>query len=169
MRYRNAPHARSRITASMQRLFARVHAYLWMQLWARLPARFRAPLCAGILLAIASAPVPAATTDIAQAPIASSGAKPNLMFMLDDSGSMQWSYLGDSVKTNGYVNAVGYRSALCNRLYYDPKISYTPPIAADGTAFPAASFTAAYYDGYDRKAWEAVDLSTGFMAWRSAK
>ncbi|MBK4734815.1 pilus assembly protein [Noviherbaspirillum pedocola] len=133
-----------------------------------MPARLRAPLCAGMLLAIATAPVPAATTDIAQAPIASSGAKPNLMFMLDDSGSMQWSYLGDSVKTNGYVNAVGYRSALCNRLYYDPKISYTPPIAADGTAFPAAPFTAAYYDGYDRKASEAVDLSTSFMAWRSA-
>jgi type IV pilus assembly protein PilY1 len=130
-------------------------------------ARVAASLFAGIVLACCAAAAAAAQADIAQAPLASAGAKPNLMVVLDDSGSMQWSFLGDSVKTNGYVNAAGYRSALCNRLYYDPQLRYPPPARADGSAFPASPFNAAFYDGYDPKASETVDLSTAFMAWRS--
>jgi len=90
------------------------------------------------------------------------------MLVLDDSGSMQWSYLGDSVKPNGYVNAVGYRSALCNKLYYNPSNTYLPPVAADGAPVAAASFGAAWLDGYRRADSDArVDLGTQFRAWRS--
>jgi type IV pilus assembly protein PilY1 len=43
--------------------------------------------------------------DIASSPInylISAQVKPNIFFILDDSGSMQWSYLGDEVVINGY-------------------------------------------------------------------
>ena len=110
----------------------------------------------------------AAPTDIASAPLRSAGAKPNIMLVLDDSGSMQWSYLGDSVKPNGYVNAVGYRSALCNKLYYNPSNTYLPPVAVDGAPVAAASFGAAWLDGYRRADGDArVDLGSQFRAWRS--
>jgi type IV pilus assembly protein PilY1 len=110
-----------------------------------------------------------ATTDIANAPMASASStvvKPNIMFILDDSGSMSWSYLGDNVHANGYVNKIGYRNHLCNKAYYNRATTYTLPVNADGTSFPAPSFTAAYYDGFKANS-TTVDLSTGFMAWRS--
>jgi type IV pilus assembly protein PilY1 len=109
-----------------------------------------------------------ALTDIASAPLKSAGAKPNIMLVLDDSGSMQWSYLGDSVKPNGYASTVGYRSAQCNKLYYNPSSHYLPPVGEDGAPLAAASFGAAWLDGYLRGASDArVDLGSQFKAWRS--
>nr|WP_314629199.1 PilC/PilY family type IV pilus protein [uncultured Noviherbaspirillum sp.] len=110
----------------------------------------------------------AALTDLANAPLASAGAKPNIMLVLDDSGSMQWSYLGDSVKTNGYANTVGYRNALCNTIYYNPVNTYLPPVGTDGLPVAPAAFDAAWLDGYRRTVNDArVDLGTEFRAWRS--
>lgn len=112
----------------------------------------------------------AAPTDIAIAPLGyllSAQVKPNLMFILDDSGSMQWSYLGDEVVKHGYENAVGYRSSLCNKIYYDPQVDYALPVRADGTLFPAQEWTGARYDGF-RADSPVIDLSSGFMAWRSS-
>ncbi|WP_194711570.1 pilus assembly protein [Noviherbaspirillum soli] len=118
---------------------------------------------------LASAVAQAALTDIANAPLKTAGAKPNVMLILDDSGSMQWSFLDDRVKTKGYQNTVGYRSALCNRLYYNPDTVYAPPAGADGAALPDAPFDAAWLDGYQRDATSLkVDLGTSFRAWRSS-
>lgn len=119
-------------------------------------------------LCFASGAASAALTDIASAPLRSAGAKPNIMLVLDDSGSMQWSYLGDSVKPNGYPNTVGYRNASCNKLYYNPSNTYLPPVGVDGAPVAAASFDAAWLDGYLRADSDArVDLGTQFRAWRS--
>lgn len=110
-----------------------------------------------------------ALTDLAQAPInflLASPVKPNILFVLDDSGSMQWSYLGDEVVDNNYQNAVGYRSSLCNKIYYNPQVSYPVPVDADGKEYRQQSFNAASYDGF-RSGAITVDLSTSFMAWRS--
>ena len=111
-----------------------------------------------------------ALTDLAQAPInflLASPVKPNIYFILDDSGSMQWSFLGDEVIDHGYQNAVGYRSSLCNKIYYNPQVSYPVPVAPDGSPYPQQNFRAASYDGF-RSGAVTVDLSTSFMAWRSA-
>ena len=125
----------------------------------------RAAAC--LLLAAAGA-VGAVPTDIASAPLKTAGAKPNIMLILDDSGSMQWSYLGDSVKPNGYPNTVGYRNSLCNKLYYDPASVYPPPVGADGVAVASPPFSAAWLDGYRRADNDIkVDLGTRFKAWRS--
>lgn len=119
-------------------------------------------LCAGSAFAL---------TDLAQAPIQfllAAPVKPNLMFILDDSGSMQWSYLGDEVFTNQYSNTVGYRSSLCNKSYYNPQVRYEPPLYADGSLYPQQPFSAAKYNGF-RADSVTVDLSTAFMAWRSVE
>jgi type IV pilus assembly protein PilY1 len=70
----------------------------------------------------------------------------NLMFIMDDSGSMDWDYMPDgSVPRAGYC--YGYHPI--NRLAYNPAITYKPPVQADGTPYPNASFTAAWIDGFN--------------------
>ena len=120
-----------------------------------------------LLLSISSA---YSATDIAPSPInylISAQVKPNIFFILDDSGSMQWSYLGDEVVINGYEKTVGYRNSLCNKIYYNPSIIYEPPERADGTAYSAQNFNSALYDGF-KPGSIAVDLSMSFTAWRTA-
>ncbi|RBA24857.1 type IV pilus assembly protein PilY1 [Herminiimonas fonticola] len=91
----------------------------------------------------------AAETDIANAPLASSSVdvvKPNVMFILDDSGSMAWDYSPDAAG-NFDDDEYGSRSNHCNGMYYNPAVTYTPPVNADGTSFADASFTAALPNG----------------------
>ena len=110
-----------------------------------------------------------AVTDLAQAPInflLATPVKPNIYFILDDSGSMQWSFLGDEVTSRQYQNTVGYRTSACNKIYYNPLITYPVPVAADGSEYPQQIFFSASYDGFQTGAI-AVDLSTAFMPWRS--
>ncbi|MGH8235172.1 MAG: PilC/PilY family type IV pilus protein, partial [Rhodanobacteraceae bacterium] len=70
---------------------------------------------------------------------------PNIMLMLDDSGSMQWNFMPDicyldGVTCNGSGNVTAKNNdalidASNNGLYYDPTVTYTPPPQADGTAY----------------------------------
>lgn len=93
----------------------------------------------------------AGITDIANTPMASassSAVKPNLMFILDDSGSMAWDYVPDAAG-NFDSNEYGSRSKHCNGLAYDPGTTYTPPVDATGASFPDATFTAAWENGFD--------------------
>lgn len=111
----------------------------------------RITLCTVVLPLLGLAALPAAAqTDIANVPLANTGtavlAKPNLMFILDDSGSMDWEYMPDDI---GNTGTYGYRSAQCNGVAYDPSYTYNPPVRADGTSYPDASFTAAWPDGYN--------------------
>ena len=111
-----------------------------------------------------------AATDLARAPVnflLSAQVKPNIYFILDDSGSMVWSYVGDEVVGRGYEKAIGYRSALCNKIYYNPAVKYPVPVRADGSAYPQQNFTAAKYDGFSADS-VTVDLSSRFMAWRNS-
>ncbi|MBI3481066.1 MAG: hypothetical protein HY016_12045 [Nitrosomonadales bacterium] len=94
----------------------------------------------------------AAITDIAQAPLVTSSAstqlvKPNVFLMMDDSGSMGWDYMPDD--TNNFSGNYGFVSSQCNGVYYDPAITHTPPVKADGTSYPNSTFTSAWTDGYN--------------------
>jgi len=78
---------------------------------------------------------------------------PNLVLMLDDSGSMawdfmpDWSYLGDTSND-------GVRDSSVNGTYYDPTVLYTPPPTADGGSYPNSGTDSndpmgtAYVDGF---------------------
>ena len=110
-----------------------------------------------------------ALTDLAQAPInflIASPVKPNIYFILDDSGSMAWSFLGDEVTAQQYQNTVGYRNSLCNKIYYNPTTNYPVPVNADSSEYPQQNFLAALYDGFQPGSI-SINLSNAFMAWRS--
>ena len=110
-------------------------------------------LIAGFHVAAARAVTPNYLT-LSQAPAVTAfkGIAPNLIFMLDDSGSMQWEFLGNRVAGfavgfphghplvyGGYnyqdqgpdfsannTYAANYRNSFTNPNYYDPAVTYTP-------------------------------------------
>jgi Tfp pilus tip-associated adhesin PilY1 len=109
-----------------------------------------------------SIPALAAPVILATSPLATSSTStvsPNLMLMLDDSGSMDWDYMPDNAKN--FSGKYGYNSNQCNGVYYNPAITYAPPVTAAGVNYPSASFAAAWNDGYDTTAG-TTNLGTGF-------
>jgi len=85
--------------------------------------------------------------DIASTPvIATVGVPPNLMFILDDSGSMDWSYLPDGNRSLYTTNRA--KSSVFNPQYYDPEVNYVLPVDHNGDPLPEPSFTDAWDDGY---------------------
>lgn len=107
----------------------------------------------------------AATIDLADKPLASGSSgevKPNVMIILDDSGSMGWTHMPDHVR--GIRTKVGYKTAQCNGIYYNPAVTYKPPVNADGASYPDVDFFNAPYNGFD-SASAKVNLSTKFKAY----
>jgi type IV pilus assembly protein PilY1 len=117
----------------------------------------------------------AADLDVADTPLfAAVSIDPNIMFTLDDSGSMQWEYMPDdpvrfrftifmfprpgalyggtnyanqvpSFRDNSLHNFFG-RSAANNGVFYNPDITYRPWALADGSSMPDANPTNALYN-----------------------
>ncbi len=111
-------------------------------------------LSAALIAASLALPVqvPAQTVELATSPMATSTTttvKPNLMFVLDDSGSMDWDYLPSEAEN--FSGRYGFNSSQCNGNYYNPAITYDPPVAANGAPLnaTATTFTSAYRDGFN--------------------
>ena len=104
---------------------------------------------AGVLTIAAFGPsARAGVTDLSNQPLATTPtvqAKPNLLFILDNSGSMDSAYMPDDMSGS---STYGYKSAQCNGVAYDPTLTYAPPLNADGTSMPNSTFGAALDDGY---------------------
>ncbi len=118
------------------------------------PSRLARAIGCALLLSSAFSPAPAALTDLASAPLETSTAtlvKPNILYVLDDSGSMSWDFLPDwaNSSTDGLARNAGY-----NGIYYDPAITYTPPVKYDGSSYlsmtsaNSSSWTAVPFDGF---------------------
>ena len=110
-------------------------------------------------VALATAPLATSTTSVVQ---------PNLMLLMDDSGSMAWDHLPDDASDGGSAvtwsyGYYGVRSSQCNGVYYNPNENYLPPVHADGTSFSNATFTSAWTNGFNTGAG-TVNLNTGFKA-----
>jgi type IV pilus assembly protein PilY1 len=87
---------------------------------------------------------------------------PNIVLMLDDSGSMAWDYMPDAsylagqvtgVDENGYQDTYvpmdGLRSSSVNGTYYNPKITYNVPVKADGSSYAVPTgLGGAYFDPF---------------------
>ena len=110
------------------------------------------------LPSLASAAAVTSPLDLATIPLANSPTikiQPNLLFVLDDSGSMDWNYLPDWANDNvckatsgsynaacnqtsnlstspAYPNQPPFRSSDFNAIYYNPAIVYTPAVNASG-------------------------------------
>lgn len=104
-----------------------------------------------------------AVTDLANGPLANGNAgstaiKPNVAFIVDDSGSMDEENMPDDDSTNRSNRCFGWKGY--NTVFYDPTYIYRPPFKLDGTPYssgpyaddvtryPDASFTEALKDGY---------------------
>ncbi len=112
--------------------------------------------------------------DIAETPLfAAIAIDPNIMFTLDDSGSMQWEFMPDGAqftftlymfpRPNGLYGGVDYanqvpsfrddslhnyfgRSAANNGVFYNPDLTYRPWANADGSSMPDANPANALYN-----------------------
>lgn len=120
------------------------------------------------VLAAAGTHVVAGTADISNTPLGAktTTAKPNIMFILDDSGSMASEYMPDDMNDTG---AYGYWSPQCNGLAFDPSQDYPAPIKADGMSYPDASIVATPVDGYTSGS-STINLAgqtsiTGYSRW----
>lgn len=125
-----------------------------------------------------SLPLPslAASVALATAPLttsSSSSVKPNLMFILDDSGSMGWNYLPDwandrhpTVGSNYNNMPELFRNSGFNGLAYNPAITYTPPALfnVDGTLD-----TSTYPSQTGTSAATGASTAVGTPNWRSVK
>ncbi len=125
--------------------------------------------------------VNAALTDIAPAPMANTASavvKPNLMFVLDGSGSMDRDYMPDSVsddpackdddatlRTCSFADPA-YNAALFNGMYYNPAITYTPAVNYDGTSRTSyTTWTAVPNDAYGVQFSGNIDLDGGLSGY----
>ena len=120
-------------------------------------------LLACALLTMAAPVAYAALADLSDQPlvsVTSADVKPNVMFVLDDSGSMDWMFMPDALDDR--LNDVGARNWECNTVYYNPNLTYLPPKNADGTRKASRTFTAACTNGYSSSPGCTNDLSTSF-------
>ncbi|CAH0354185.1 pilus assembly protein [Aquabacterium sp. CECT 9606] len=119
-------------------------------------------LLAALIGLVALNPAVLAATDISNTPLATTSditAKPNVMFILDDSGSMGWEYLPDNMGDNQTArDSWGYKSIQCNGVAFDPAYDYTTnrPVKPDGSLYPNALLSSAPTDGFQ------MDLSTSY-------
>lgn len=128
-------------------------------------------LAAGLMLPL---PALAAAVALATAPLATSTTstvKPNMLLMFDNSGSMDWDHMPDDASDGGSAvtfrfGYYGLRSAQCNQVYFDPTVTYTPPVRPNGTSYSNASFSGAWTNGFSTGAG-TVDLRSGFRASQS--
>ncbi len=122
----------------------------------------------------------AATLDLTTVPLATAtntSVKPNLMFILDNSGSMEWNYMPDWVSggnvgttyyckgSNGTANTECatrlplFHTASFNGAAYNPETTYSPPKAYDGTELTSYSGTGSVpYDGYGKVSTSTLNL-----------
>lgn len=137
-------------------------------------------IVAGALMSLSAAY--AATTDIAPAPLANASTavvKPNLMFILDDSGSMGRNYMPDYVareelckdySTSGrdYLRDCdfgdpAFNNSQFNAVYYNPNVTYTPPVNYNGTSMKSynsiGSWGSVPDDAYGIQSTSTTDLA----------
>lgn len=83
--------------------------------------------------------VKAAPLDLATIPLANSptvAIQPNLLFIMDDSGSMGWDYMPDWANTNDTFEM----DASFNTIYYNPAIRYIPPANFTSSGLDTATY-----------------------------
>ena len=110
----------------------------------RLPSKFSGNLRGGLatfLCTVLATPSAASAASFPNYPLqtGATNVPPNILFILDDSGSMEYATMPDG--RNDLRDSPRDRSYLNNAVYYDPRIEYRPWVKADGTRWPNASVT----------------------------
>lgn len=150
----------------------------------RHPAFFpRSVRTLGIGMALAllypTGPISAATTDLADIPLANATTVeilPNIFFVLDDSGSMDWNWMPDYTASSSHCRRTDSKSLTAcqegdppwylssyNKVYYNPLINYDPPKNADGTSKTSyTTWTSVPVDGYGVQSSSTINLVTSY-------
>jgi len=134
-----------------------------------------------LAMALQLAPARAEPTAIAQLPLlnitGSGTVKPNLMLLYDNSGSMSSNFTPDYVDDSSTCRSratlsggtrgcrIGdppFASPDFNRQYYDPRVSYSPPVKADGSSY--ASMTAAATSNWTRVTTDGFNVNNVDMS-----
>jgi len=117
--------------------------------------------------------------------------EPNVMFILDDSGSMRFGFMPDDIgfisgqrsdaarpigcsNLNGYAGIgdttvcpestyMYYMSSATNTVYYNPAEKYLPPPKGNGSYYRQADYFSAYVNGY-AESGSVVNLSNNYRA-----
>ncbi|MES2771533.1 MAG: PilC/PilY family type IV pilus protein [Pseudomonadota bacterium] len=135
----------------------------------------------------------AAPTDLSDMPLANINAaitvKPNIMFILDDSGSTDWEFSPDFVQDEAHCKLAAdgsgrssatnrqscllgdppFMSADFNKQYYNPAVRYAPPVDYDGsnranqfksnTAANTSGWTVVRTDGFNVQNKNQLDIN----------
>ena len=136
-----------------------------------------------LLLLCGITPAVSAPLSISNQPVYLGGmADPNIVFTLDDSGSMGWELMPDALSSSigrnsfprsgdwnrrnvyddyfdpTFIDVVQMRSVAVNTIYYDPTVRYLPWANADGSFMANADPTCADYDPMNPDATTCVDF-----------
>lgn len=109
-------------------------------------------MLSGVLVAFAAATVNAAVTIPDKPLLVADGVAPNILFILDDSGSMQFTAMPEDAYDRNIAGQYGIgladrpeaRSSEHNSIYYDPSKTYLPWKNADGSRMANTPFTAVW-------------------------
>jgi type IV pilus assembly protein PilY1 len=106
----------------------------------------------------------AAPLSIASIPLYLGGTiEPNIIFILDDSGSMASNYMPDGLSTTDNAR---FRSPAYNKLAYNPSVTYQIPIDENGNQLGTPAFLAAWTDGYDtNRAFSVASLLLNYQGY----
>lgn len=135
----------------------------------------------------------AAATDLSTTPLStysvtsSSDVKPNVLFLLDDSGSMDWDFMPDWAcasysTTQSDCNFNGqhpnsdrseylFRNPSYNGIYYNPAVRYLPPVAVSSSGTVSASGNSTYpsQTGVSTATGGDSGASSGSPNWNAVK
>lgn len=88
--------------------------------------------------------------------------KSNVLFVMDDSGSMAWGY---SNQKDSQIGNIPYYSSHHNKMYYDPTVTYSPPLNSSGASEPDANYYSAvrgyYYSSGNQRTYNLSDRFFG--------
>jgi len=139
-----------------------------MTLTAAYLKRYKTALAHGVvalLFGLGTGQVMAIDVNISDKPLDTlEGVPANIILTMDDSGSMEWNYMPDSLDdTPAIDNTRRAKSSTINKIYYNPAITYEPAKDKNGASLGNATFTAAWYNGFVHGDGTR-DLSTNYCA-----
>lgn len=130
---------------------------------------------------IALAPLSSqAGVDIAQQPLSvADPVPPNIMFIMDDSGSMAWQHMPGTTATwsaappsglpyaSDLTNDIRLRASNVNTQWYNPLITYSPWLKYDGSSYGDASLSGALKDPSGKSETGSFDFQSELANWPS--
>lgn len=118
---------------------------------------------------------------IAQQPLSvAAPVAPNIMFILDDSGSMGWEHMPGTkadwsddpvagLPKTVSVNDIRLRAANINSMWYNPLLEYAPWLKYDGSSYPNADYDGGSVaaDPSGKSGTGTLNFKTQFTAWKT--